>query len=309
MKIDVSHMFAVLDQGGANVLQAALGIVGAGRTAMVFVSGPARRHPIWLTTSRSRVATPSTSQDRQVRIACIERLCAHLRTFTPETVLLAQALLEPEQREVADALRGAGFQQLGELAYMRRTSLPDPEGSGDWAAPPGLRLQRVSDLLRTAAPENADRDLCTALDRTYIDTKDCPELCGLRSVEDVLRSHRAVGVHHPEIWWMLSDSEGPQGCMLFNVCPEQDSVELVYIGLSPKLRGRSLGRSLLEYGLSEVARFVLRDAGADPAVRITGTGGMTCAVDTRNPAAVRLYRSLGFQRFALRVPLVRSLRG
>jgi ribosomal protein S18 acetylase RimI-like enzyme len=136
--------------------------------------------------------------------------------------------------------------------------------------------------------------LSKALERTYEETMDCPELCGMRVVGDVLESHRSVGVFDPGMWWLVMDSGEPEGCMLLSACPEQNAVELVYLGLSPRLRGRGLGSSLLMMGVQS----------------LTGRPEkmLTCAVDTRNAPAMALYRRCGFQRFAVRVPLVLSLR-
>ena len=94
--------------------------------------------------------------------------------------------------------------------------------------------------LDAAAPE-----LLEALESSYQDTLDCPELCGLRETPDVLDSHRSTGVFDPALWWMVHVNGQARGCALFNRCPEQRTIELVYLGLSPELRGRGLGKWLL----------------------------------------------------------------
>ncbi len=326
LRIDLSAMVAVLDPTGVNVLEVALGIIGAGRTAMVFVSGPARRHAAWFAAGLSRAA-PATAQDHARRVACVEHLCHLLATRTPGEVVLAQALLEPEQREHAAALRDSGFQQLGDLAYMRRplrapTAPPPAAPDLGPTSPTGpLRVEAYDALAARLGADAAQDALAEALERSYIETRDCPELCGLRAVQDVLKSHRSVGVYDPRSWWVLLEGDEPRGCMLFSRCPEQDSVELVYMGLDPGVRGRGIGKALLAWGLEQVAHLGFRAGlGSVPgpdrlrggslredAEPFAGSGGVTCAVDTRNPAAVRLYRRLGFQRFATRLPLVRRV--
>ena len=81
-----------------------------------------------------------------------------------------------------------------------------------------------------------------ALERSYVDTLDCPELCGLRVVDDVLESHRSVGVFDPGMWWLVMAEDEPEGCMLLSACPEQNAVELVYLGISPRLRAGDWAR-------------------------------------------------------------------
>jgi len=137
------------------------------------------------------------------------------------------------------------------------------------------------------------RGVSQALVASYEGTQDCPELCGLRETADVLASHRSTGVWDPASWWLVLDRGVPRGVALFAHCPEVRSVELVYIGLGPSLRGRGIGRRLLELGL---ARACTLDADE-----------MTCAVDRRNAPAMRLYETMGFAPFAQRVALVRPI--
>lgn len=321
LKIDLTQMWGTLAPNGLDVRQVCLAVVGSGRTAMLFVSGPARSGSTWFASARRKAA--SGTDDQGERIAVIRTACDALSKGSGSDapgVALAQALLESREREAAAALRTAGFMQLGELAYMRLALSSTPKAvelapaSGiQW--PPGVQVRSVESLLAEGwDSQRVDEALSLALERTYVDTLDCPELCGLRSVRDVLESHRAVGVHHPAFWWLLFDEHGPQGCALFSVCPEQDSIELVYLGVSPAIRGHGVGRSLFKLGLSELyQRAIYRGdefegASTSPTTpRVAGLGGVTCAVDTRNQPAVKLYRSLGFQRFATRVPLVKRL--
>jgi ribosomal protein S18 acetylase RimI-like enzyme len=120
-------------------------------------------------------------------------------------------------------------------------------------------------------------------------------LCGLRAVSDVLESHKSVGRYDPALWWVVFDAHRPRGCALFSVSPEHDSVELVYLGLGPACRGRGLGSALLDRSLRALGP------------RLLMSGGVTCAVDTRNTPALRLYAHAGFARFGVRIPMIRAL--
>jgi ribosomal protein S18 acetylase RimI-like enzyme len=279
--MDLSRLWGTVGPGPTEVREVVLAVVGSGRTAMLFVSGA----------EELGVREDDPSSSRQERAALLDEACEHLRALRSErgdqSVVLAQALLEPEETEAMEALGAAGFLRLGDLAYLRRP-IPRSGGGGSVRWPAGVSLRRMADT-------PADMSLlCKALDRTYEQTMDCPELCGLRDVGDVLESHRSVGVFDPGMWWLILDGVEPEGCMLLSVCPEQSSVELVYLGLSPRLRGKGLGGQLLMLGVQS----------------LTGRGEktLTCAVDTRNVPAMALYRRCGFHRFATRVPFVRSLR-
>lgn len=325
--IDLSHMFATLNPDGS-ARQVCLGVVGSGRTLMLFVSSDTRAPRMWTSASRTRGGAggsggvggeKGTVNPQDERVAIVNHVCQTLTRTNRQAAegvsdtgpCLAQALLEEREREVAQALRLAGFTQLGDLAYLRRP-LPasgpgrDLKGFDEPAWPKGSRVESVAALLaRLGDAAAVDRVLCAALERTYVDTLDCPELCGMRRVGDVLDSHRAVGDYDPALWWIVFDAaDTPAGCLLLTPCPEHQSVELVYIGLGVELRGCGLGATLLRFGIRQVYDQGVVGKGEQ---RVSGAGGLTCAVDTRNPAALRLYRAAGFQRFALRLPFVRSL--
>jgi ribosomal protein S18 acetylase RimI-like enzyme len=286
---------------------------------MLFVSGPERRARAWQGALKFRAAAGTAlAQAQRERVALIRRACQEVGAPGPEGVpraVLAQALLESRETDAAQALAGAGFLRLGDLAYMRRPlSRTGPGRVLEQAThpvwPEGLRVCSVEQLLGEGHPrERVDAWLVQALERSYIDTQDCPELCGMRSTEQVLDSHRSVGVFDPSLWWIAIDgSEIARACLLLSVCPEHDSVELVYLGLAPEVRGKGLGSMLLSFGLRRLYDHALAPRPTPGRVHFGGSGGMTCAVDTRNAPATKLYKHAGFERFGLRVPFVRSLR-
>ncbi|MBC7772616.1 MAG: GNAT family N-acetyltransferase, partial [Pyrinomonadaceae bacterium] len=225
-------------------------------------------------------------------------------------VALVQGLLEPHELDAIEALGRAGFMRLGDLAYMRRSlpranggrgahrlRLSRPSRAGAHAAfgeafvwPAGVVVRRLSDI----SNNEHDALLAAALERSYIDTQDCPELCGLREVADVLDSHRSVGDFDPALWWIIEYEGKPEGAMLLSACPEQQTVELVYLGISPVLRGKGIGSAMLAMGLKELT-------GRDEAT-------ISCAVDMRNGPAMKLYTRAGFQEFSTRVPMVMGIR-
>lgn len=264
-RIDLRNMWASVSAGG-RVRQVCLAAPGAGRTATFF-------------TSLAR-----TDAEVEEQSAVIARAAAAAGEG------LGQTLLDPTETVAARAYLGAGFMRLARLAYLSRalpasTHAPEADAE-DWGAGVAVR-----------AHDGDEAPLLRALERSYIDTMDCPALCRLRTPEDVLASHRATGVYDPSMWWVVRDAEGPEGAMLLSAVPATGHVELVYLGLGPRLRGRGLASRLLSFGMAR--------AGAR--AEALGVREITCAVDLENAPALRLYERQGFRRIAEREALVRRL--
>ncbi len=279
--IDLRLMRAAVHGEGRHraVGQVCLPVAGAGRTAMFFVSGP---------------ATQESDADRAERVAVVEAGVEAVRSLGEGVVRLCQALPEPREVWAIAAYEAAGFMRIGPLDYMRRP-LHAAEGRGGVAPclPGGLDCWPGGVEVRSC--EQGERDevfVARALEASYEGTMDCPELCGLRETTDVMASHRATGRWEPCMWWLVLREGEPVGCVLLNPCPEIGSVELVYLGLSPLVRGVGLADALLRAAISACA---------------TRGGELTCAVDRRNQPACRLYARHGFRRFAERIALVRAL--
>jgi ribosomal protein S18 acetylase RimI-like enzyme len=224
-------------------------------------------------------------------------------------VRLAQALVDPPGLELVAAFTAASFQQLGDLAYMRRSfvfeTTPSRRPPADW--PAGIAVRSYAELTGAHTTGDIEQRFILALERSYIGTLDCPELCGVRSHDDVLASHRAVGQFDPRLWWLVTIDDRPEGCLLLNANRDGDSVELVYIGLGPDLRGKRLAERLMRFALDELSHVLRSGVGVAGSLKLPMHGGITCAVDTRNAPALRLYARLGFSRFASRIPLIRAL--
>jgi ribosomal protein S18 acetylase RimI-like enzyme len=289
-EIDLTMCFVTVEpkagRRGPVVRQACLGVRGAGRTAMMFISEPPRQGE-------------DTQAAFEERRACIGAVCEALAAEHGGAVRIAQSLPEPEEDWSQRAFLASGFISVGTLRYLRREA-SERRGrhapARDAAWPPGVTVEPLAPAGKPRADltEAQQRVIVEALDSTYADTLDCPELCGLRETPDVLDSHRRTGQFDPSLWWVARLHGKPRGCMLLNRCPDQRTVELVYLGLAPELRGAGLGARLLSMGIERVRQ-------GHPAWSVT------CAVDERNTPAMRLYESLGFAAFGRRVALVRAL--
>lgn len=273
--IDMSLAWATLDSTGSRVRQVCLGVLGSGRTAMLFLSGP----------GADDQAGPESEQHSE-RVAVIRACTEKLHELKPGSVALFQALPEPQDTASVAALRAAEYTWVGNLSYLRRPlQRSDAKHGPTGELPPGVAIV-TCDQLGT----EMDAVVTVALERSYLDTRDCPALCGLRDTADVLTSHRETGVWDPSIWWILTYEGQPEGCMLLAQTPEHDALELVYIGLGPKLRGLGLGSRMLRTALMTTAQ--------------RRVGELTCAVDRANDPAMKLYRKHSFVPFASRVAFV-----
>jgi ribosomal protein S18 acetylase RimI-like enzyme len=261
--IRVDAMWGTLDAAG-RLDAVVLAVPHPGRTAMLFAGPPASR------------------KDVPALASLIDHACNQLATMDTE---LAQALTEPRDALQRDALIAGGFTQLARLSYLERpltdaARIPPPH----W--PEGVSVEPYRESLRA--------EMIDILQKSYEDTLDCPGLRGLRRTEDILTGHQATGKFQPDLWTLMRVDGEACGGLLLNRSPTSNTIELVYIGLSPPARGRGLARRLLHHGL-----------------RLCAGGGeraITLAVDERNDPALALYRGEGFRRVLRRVALIRPLR-
>ncbi|MCX5691722.1 MAG: GNAT family N-acetyltransferase [Planctomycetota bacterium] len=286
--IDLTLAWATIEPGVVRPLrrkvrQACLAVLGAGRTAMMFLSEPPPEGD-----------PGGESLALAERAACIDAACVYLASQRPQTVRIAQALPEPEHGWAERAYAMAGFQSVGKLTYLRRPSGEIPAEVALPGAAKGIRVESFDQARDRVGVERVNGLFCQALDASYVDTLDCPELCGLRATADVLDSHRATGQFDPNLWWVVSIGDTAAGCLLLNPCAENKTVELVYVGLGKLARGRGLGKAILTHGLR---------------VALQSRQGyeVACAVDDRNVPARKLYERMGFRESAHRGAFVRPL--
>lgn len=289
-QIDLSLLFGVVGPGESTrrsvdqeiIRQVCLIVKGAGRTSITFLSEPPRN---------GEIGTPSEATAD--RAACLLAACTHLKSKYGDAVQVAQALPDPRDIWAIESFVLAGFTRVGDLQYLRRP----------WRSALGVGLSEIEPevhvLPLSSVPQSEHNAvLLAALDSSYVDTLDCPELCGLRTTQDILDSHLATGSFVPELWWVVLQSGRPLGCVLFSPIPAQRAVELVYLGLAPELRGKGLSSRLLSMGIAQVK--------AHPMLQF-GFEELTCAVDTRNIPARKIYERAGFSAFAERIAFVKTL--
>ena len=198
---------------------------------------------------------------------------------------VAQALLdESAPKHGAADLTGGGMPRVTELLYLERgTERPLDVAPGvpalDWAS----------------FGAGVEAEFRAVLQATYIDSLDMPELEGIRSLDDILASHRAAGRFVASRWQLgrVRGEPGAAAILLLSEALDRDTWEVAYLGLTPAARGRGLGRAVLAHALELAAAHVPR---------------LELAVDVRNHPANRLYRAVDFTPFDTRAVHLALLR-
>jgi mycothiol synthase len=189
---------------------------------------------------------------------------------------IAQAMVDSSAPPSAtvDLTRG-GLPPITSLTYMHR----------DTGRPLGLASGRFKPAFdwQGYTPET-EANFRRVLQETYIGSLDMPELDGIRSLDDVIASHRAAGRFDPSRWRVGTLPGEPEvgGVLLLSEVLDRPSWEVAYLGLTPRARGRGFGKAALAYAL-ELAR--------------THVTRLELAVDDRNHPARHLYDVAGFLPF------------
>ncbi|MBA2116046.1 GNAT family N-acetyltransferase [Bremerella alba] len=183
---------------------------------------------------------------------------------------LLQSLVGQENPTAGKLLVRSGFQSITLLSHLEALT------EDVHAEPPrgDLQFQRCDDF-----QSEAFRSLIA---QTYDNSLDCPELDGLRDVEDVLDGYYATSGLSTDHWYTLEHGSETIGVVITAHHVEPQQLELIYFGLTPRFRRMGLG--------SEMIRFVLELA-QSMGCRSTITGA-----DQRNTPAMALYREFGFQQ-------------
>jgi mycothiol synthase len=215
---------------------------------------------------------PPQASAEPVEDALVRRAAAWLRQ---NGARLGQCLLAPGETALAAPLERNGFRHVTTLWYMQH----------DLQLP--YDLVRGADRLTFRSYADGSRDLFhQTLLRTYEATLDCPEVSGVRALEEVVEGHQAQGAFDPGRWWLALDGNGPVGVLLLMGLPDLDAWEVAYVGVVPEARRHGWGRELMHKALRAAHA-------ADPA-------HLTLSVDARNRPAWQLYLDLGFEAYDCR---------
>lgn len=188
--------------------------------------------------------------------------------FSERPVRVAQALLPAESGPDHALLQKAGFERVAQLLYLASQKLRGADVIPD----AGLEFLPANSV--------GDNRLAQVIEQTYTDTRDCPQLNGVRDIHDVIAGYRATGRHNPERWFIIGRDGQDIGCLILTEFPESRQWELIYMGIIPDLRGQGLGLRIVRYAQQQAL-----EAGADRLV---------LAVDADNAPAINMYAAAGF---------------
>jgi len=257
--MDINECWAVCH---LDLIQASMLLVpSAGKTSMVFVSCVPTR--------------------KQVDPMCqlVKQAC---QVQDPSRTRIIQALLEPNQRYERLAMEQAGFTHLAHLIYMQRYVTKPNQTDGKLRLGPNMQVYNWSEDNRKRFED--------AILESYIDTKDCPALRGVRHIDDIIAGHMAAGEFDPKSWFAVYDGDTPLAVLLLNCITHRSALELVYLGVSPHARGKKLGSKLVEHAMDLTALYSVSQ--------------ILLAVDQENEPARKLYQRLGFAQGEKKTALI-----
>lgn len=258
--INLSELWIAHRNG--TILWVLLPVLSPGKTMLLFTPSRISRH------------TPAAAISQLV-----DTLLDH---YHKQDVQLAQFLIDPADRAVAQQYEKCGFTTLAELLYLQRASRRPFERP---ATPDGFTLSNYSPQTHAL--------FAKAILKSYQQSFDCPALNGLRDIDDVIAGHQATGQFNPSIWYLLQQQDEPVAVLLLSESAQPHTVELVYLGLTPEIRGKGIGDFMMKLALSAVTQ---QEAQV-----------LSLAVDSHNKPAMNLYFRHGLTRVASRLAMIRKL--
>lgn len=245
------------------IVSAILPVISPGRT-MLMLCPPG---------GSSKSADAATGQ-------LVEPVC---RYSAGQGVHLAQTLIDPRDSAIESIFASQHFNKMAELHYLQ-VQVPE-----DSALPP----LSAGMSWRTYSAETRELFGQVILE-TYKNSLDCPALNGRRDIEDIMAGHQASGIFDPQLWFLLQEGANTLGVLLLSKSLRSDSIELVYLGLTPAARRRKLGELMMRQA------FAATVAHRQPKLCL--------AVDAQNTPALKLYYRHGMHRIASKLALLRDLR-
>lgn len=198
-----------------------------------------------------------------------EAIASCCRTAFEHGSRLVEILLPPAHYPASKMAADSGATHLTTLLYLRRC-VATFEFSNSCAE---------SLTWRSYTPHDHELFLA-AIQRSYAQSMDCPELTLLRTAEETLAGHRAAGPFDPSLWWVVVRGNEPIGVLLLCEIPRERGLELVYVGVAQAVRGTGVADAMIDRALG--------------LARARGAKFVALAVDARNIPARRLYARLRF---------------
>jgi mycothiol synthase len=248
-----------LDPAGLLAARGPQGLLGA----LVCMTAPGASGLIW-----PPQVVPGIPQAEAVEDALVRQATIWLRQ---RGVRLAQALLHPDESFLGKPLQRNGFDLITRLWYLRHGL--------EWNAALFASADQLTYLPYSSDPPHFQETLL----RTYEQSHDCPEVTGVRTMDEIIAGHQAQGIGAPRHWWLALDHDQPIGVLLLAEMAEWNGWDISYVGVVPEARRLGHGR--------ELVRTAIREA------RLAEAAQLTLSVDGRNQPAWALYRQMGFEPY------------
>ncbi len=185
-------------------------------------------------------------------------------------LIMVQSLVDNRDDVRCAALIEAGFEHLVDLRYLVSLDSSFP------------KVQPLAPIQFVPSSHVTRERLAEVVEQTYSQTRDCPKLCGVRSMDDVLDGYQETGVFSPERWWIIRHENQDIGCLLLTDHPGCDYLELLYMGVLPGARGNGWGKEIVKFAQWQTrqasrTRLVLAvDAENQPALANYEAHGLLC---------------------------------
>lgn len=199
-------------------------------------------------------------------------------------ISLAQYLGAEGIQQLEPSLARGGFTRLATLAYLFAVLPSQPTD--------GAEMSHAAAPLWFSAHADEDLDrLAAVLEATYVESRDCPALGGVRDMSDVLAGYRAQGRFMPEHWYIVREGRRDAGALLLADHPGSGNWELIYMGVVPAARGKKYGAQILRHAIHAAA--------------CGGAERLVLAVDADNSPALAVYSDAGFREWDRRTVYTR----
>jgi mycothiol synthase len=218
---------------------------------------------------------------------------------------VVQSLLETDAGPEAKWLRLYGFQHIADLLYLvsLREDFPNARPESE------LEFEPLGKAGELGISETQTKRLVGIIRLTYIDTQDCPAVHGMRAMDDVLATYRAVGQFNHARWFFVRRKSADIGCLIMASHAQEENCELIYMGIAPEARGNGFGLEIVRYAqwLAGKCEGGEKIAGEIATESENTAARMILAVDAANSPAIATYAAAGFQTWDRRSAFLRKI--
>ncbi len=204
-----------------------------------------------------------------------------LNALAAANLCIIQTLLPTDVGEVADVFRLSGFRHFSDLLYLVCLDRDFPA------------VPLATDIEFLSIARDHEQRAAKLVEATYIETRDCPAVNGLRSIEDVLLGYRATGKPDSQGWLVVRHRGEDVGCLITADHDHFNTRELIYMGLVPAARRQGLGTIVVRHALWQAA--------------VARRQRLVLAVDAANEPALRMYAAAGFQAWDRKSVFIRVM--